>query len=71
MPKCRFLDLDDHVCVRRDGRIIHPSDETPCWYDTRAAVIDEAALAVEVDTVARPLVRSLLLNRAAWGGEAA
>jgi hypothetical protein len=71
MPKCRFRDLDDHVCIRRDGRPIHPSDETPCWYETRAALLDEAAIAVEVDAVARPLVRSLLLNRASWGGTAA
>lgn len=71
MPKCRYRDLPGHQCQRRDGRPIAAGDETPCWFEARAQVADEIALANEVDAVARPLVRSLLLHRSAWGGEAA
>ena len=71
MNRCRFRDLPAHQCARRDGRPIPAGDPTPCFYEARAQVIDEARLAVEVDAVTRPLVRRLLLHRGAWGGEAA
>jgi hypothetical protein len=49
MNRCRFRDLPGHACARRDGRIIPAGDDTPCWYETRAQVVDESRLAVEVD----------------------
>jgi hypothetical protein len=70
MPKCRFRDLSGHQCQRRDGRLIPAGDSTPCHFEARAQVADEVSLAIAVDAVARPLVRSLLAYRSAWGDAA-
>lgn len=66
MNECRFRDLPGHVCARRDGRPIHPSEDLECHLEARAQVSDEAALAIAVDAVTQPLLAELLENRAAW-----
>ncbi|MCA1571955.1 MAG: hypothetical protein LC798_16915 [Chloroflexi bacterium] len=69
MNTCRFRALLGHQCRRRDGRVIPPGDETPCYYDARTQVADEIALAVEVD--AALATTWLSEHRGTWGGEAA
>ena len=66
---CRFRRYPGHVCRRRDGRVIHPSESVDCAAEARAQVDDLIALRVEVD--ASLPTSWLLANVAEWGGEAA